>query len=72
MKDCAEVYDIGATAPDHYQLDTSGNKINNDDEEVFCEEGWTHILTRNGEDFNRKESWGLQSTIRPLIILSSN
>ena len=55
MKDCAEVYRIGAKAPGYYQLDTSGGKINNDDEEVFCEEGWTRILTRNGEDFNGKK-----------------
>ena len=57
MRDCAEVYKIGATAPDFYQLDTSGGKVNNDEEEVFCEDGWTRILTRNGEDLKGKGSW---------------
>ena len=50
MRDCAEVFKVGATAPGHYQLDTSGQMNNNDHEEVFCEEGWTRILSRNGED----------------------
>ena len=48
MKDCAEVYKIGARAPGRYQLDTSGGKVNNDDEEVFCEDGWTSVMTRMG------------------------
>ena len=57
MKECAEVYKIGATAPGVYPLDTSGQKINNDELEVFCEEGWTRILTRSGENLAKRASW---------------
>ena len=49
MRDCAETYRIGATAPGMYHLDTSGNENPTDDIEAHCEDGWTYILVRDPE-----------------------
>ena len=54
-QDCAEVYRVGATAPDWYELDTSGQNRTTDDPEVYCEEGWTYILTRNSATNHLRE-----------------
>ena len=49
MRDCAETYRIGATAPGRYHLDTSGQERPTDDLEAYCEDGWTYILVRDPE-----------------------
>ena len=36
---------MGATAPGWYNLDPSGNMMNNDDE-FFCKDGWTYMMMR--------------------------
>ena len=50
LKDCSEVYRVGATTPGWYELDTTGSMSNTDQEEVYCEDGWTHILRRNPKE----------------------
>ena len=45
LKDCSEVYRMGARAPGWYNLDPSGNMKNNDDV-FYCEDGWTYIMQR--------------------------
>ena len=50
LKDCSEVYRAGATSPGWYQLDTTGNMRNTDQDEVYCEDGWTYVLIRNPKE----------------------
>ena len=50
LKDCSEVYRVGATSPGWYELDTTGSMSNADHDEVYCEDGWTHILRRNPKE----------------------
>ena len=45
LKDCSEVYRMGARAPGWYNLDPSGNMKNNDDV-FYCKNGWTYIMQR--------------------------
>ena len=49
MRDCAQTYRIGATAPGMYHLDTTGEERPTDDIEAYCEDGWTYILVREPE-----------------------
>ena len=49
MRDCADVYRAGASAPGNYHLDTTGQERPNDDIEPYCEDGWTYILVRDPE-----------------------
>ena len=49
MRDCAQTYQIGATAPGKYHIDSSGNERPTDDIEAYCEDGWTQILVRDPE-----------------------
>ena len=44
------MYRAGATAPGWYQLDTTGNGLNTDQDEVYCEDGWTYMLIRNPKE----------------------
>ena len=54
-QDCSEVYRAGAMAPDWYELDTSGQNRTTNDLEVYCEEGWTYILTRDSMTNHHRE-----------------
>ena len=49
MRDCAQTYRVGATAPGFYHLDTTGQERPTDDLEAYCEDGWTYILIREPE-----------------------
>ena len=49
MRDCSDIYRVGATAPGNYHLDTTGQERPNDDIEPYCEDGWTYILVRDPE-----------------------
>ena len=55
LKDCSEVYRAGVTAPDWYQLDTTGQNKTTDELEVYCEDGWTYILMRNTATNHNRE-----------------
>ena len=61
LKDCSEVYRMGVKAPGWYNLDPSGN-LNNNDDEFYCEDGWTYILRREPKLQELRYSVGTKRT----------
>ena len=46
---------MGVKAPGWYNLDPSGN-LNNNDDEFYCDDGWTYILQREPKHSELRES----------------
>ena len=46
---------MGATAPGWYNLDPSGDMKNNDNE-FYCKDGWTYVMTREPKHPELKSS----------------
>ena len=47
LKDCSEVFHAGFQQAGRYELDPTGNRLENQTTQLYCEDSWTWVLERN-------------------------